>query len=124
MTRPKLKSARSIRSIDQDIGAAIRAARTARGMTQQDLASKIGVTFQQLQKYETASNRISTARLMDIAEALDMAVGEFLPSMAATSASAEVSAPDLAKLISLYLRLAPADQQRMLDYAARLDGSA
>lgn len=123
MTRTKLKSARSTGSIDQDIGASIKAARLERGITQQDLAAKIGVTFQQLQKYETASNRISAARLIDIAGALGVTVGEFLPSAQAPSGP-KISAPGLAKLISVFVRLPHADQQRVLDYAARLDGSA
>jgi transcriptional regulator with XRE-family HTH domain len=121
MTRPKKKSARSAGSIDQDIGAAIRSARQTRGVTQQELAARIGVTFQQLQKYESASNRVSAARLVDIAGALDVAITDFLPSIGARSGP-NVSAPELAKLIGLYLRLDHADQQRVLDYAARLDG--
>lgn len=123
MTRPKKKSARSAGSMDQDIGAAIRSARQTRGVSQQDLAARIGVTFQQLQKYESASNRVSASRLVDIAGALDVAITDFLPSIGARSGP-NVSAPELAKLIGLYLRLDHADQKRVLDYAARLDGGA
>lgn len=123
MKRPKLKSVRSTGSIDQDIGAAIKAARLERGITQQELAAKIGVTFQQLQKYETASNRISAARLIDIAGALGVTVGEFLPS-AQGAPGAKISASELAKLISVFVRLPHADQQRVLDYATRLDDTA
>lgn len=43
-------------------------------MRQKDLADKIGVTFQQLQKYETAGNRISASRLFQIAQAMEMPV--------------------------------------------------
>lgn len=46
-------------------------------MTQQDVASRIGVKFQQLQKYETGANRVSASRLWEIAQALDVPVFYF-----------------------------------------------
>jgi transcriptional regulator with XRE-family HTH domain len=46
-------------------------------MTQQQLAGKVGIKFQQIQKYETGMNRISASRLWDIAEALTVPVSFF-----------------------------------------------
>lgn len=46
-------------------------------MTQQQLAEKVGIKFQQIQKYETGMNRISASRLWDIAEALSVPVAYF-----------------------------------------------
>ncbi len=46
-------------------------------MTQQQLAEKVGIKFQQIQKYETGANRVSASRLWDISDALDVPVAFF-----------------------------------------------
>ncbi len=56
------------------VGKRIRAARILAGATQEELASRIGTTFQQLQKYEKAENRISASRLSDLAYALSVPI--------------------------------------------------
>ncbi len=60
---------------DRRIGRAIQVLRAKEGLSQKNLAEMLGVTFQQVQKYETAGNRISASRLYDIAQALDVPVG-------------------------------------------------
>jgi transcriptional regulator with XRE-family HTH domain len=55
---------------DIEIGAKIRAARQAKGMTQQALATGLELTFQQVQKYEKGTNRVGAARLKQIAQLL------------------------------------------------------
>ena len=67
-------------SIDILVGRRIRAARLLREMSQEDLASKVGVTFQQIQKYEKAENRISASRLFDLAHALKLPMEHFFTS--------------------------------------------
>ena len=62
---------------DIQVGKQIKLTRQYRGMSQEDLASKLGVTFQQIQKYETAQNRISASRLCDLAFVLGVPVGHF-----------------------------------------------
>jgi len=64
---------------DVAIGEKLLALRLARGLSQEELGQKIGVTFQQVQKYEIGANRISAARLVDIAEALGVSVTAFFP---------------------------------------------
>src|SRR5215475_9942389 len=49
-------------STDVEVGRLVRALRMSRGLTQTDLANRIGVTFQQVQKYEVGTNRISIGR--------------------------------------------------------------
>jgi transcriptional regulator with XRE-family HTH domain len=61
---------RSVDARDAEIGRLVRAQRKQLGLTQTDLAERIGVTFQQVQKYENGTNRISIGRLTRIAEAL------------------------------------------------------
>ncbi len=64
------KNPRRASDYDQSLGERVRAERLAATMSQEELAAKIGVTFQQLQKYEKGSNRISAAMLLQIAAAL------------------------------------------------------
>jgi transcriptional regulator with XRE-family HTH domain len=59
-------------ALDQQIGAQLRAGRALRDLSQEMLAAKVGVTFQQVQKYETAANRVSASRLIMIARVLDL----------------------------------------------------
>ncbi|MEO1561908.1 MAG: helix-turn-helix transcriptional regulator [Pseudomonadota bacterium] len=63
--------------VDLHVGRRLRERRTTIGMTQQDLAEKVGVKFQQIQKYESGLNRISASRLWDISTALDCTVASF-----------------------------------------------
>lgn len=63
--------------IDIHVGKLIRRRRWMIGMTQQQLADKVGVTFQQVQKYEIGMNRVSASRIFDIAMALDAPVSFF-----------------------------------------------
>jgi transcriptional regulator with XRE-family HTH domain len=62
-------------SIDVQVGAQIRARRLLRRMSQTELGEAIGVTFQQVQKYENGSNRVSASRLVEIARALGVSPG-------------------------------------------------
>jgi transcriptional regulator with XRE-family HTH domain len=64
-------------SEDVEIGRKIRALRLQRGLSQTSLAEGIGLTFQQVQKYEKGTNRVSAGRLQKIAEMLDMPVTFF-----------------------------------------------
>jgi transcriptional regulator with XRE-family HTH domain len=62
---------RSPSSIDRFVGSRVRLRRTALGVTQERLAQALGVTFQQVQKYEKGANRIGAGRLQEIARVLD-----------------------------------------------------
>jgi len=70
--------------IDVHVGARIRLRRTLLGISQTALAEAIGLTFQQVQKYEKGANRVSSSRLMDMANALDVSVSYFFEEMSAT----------------------------------------
>lgn len=63
--------------IDKVIGTKIHELRITLGLSRQQLAAKIGVTHQQLQKYEKGTNRVSAGRLMAIAKALGKSTGFF-----------------------------------------------
>lgn len=63
--------------IDQFVGRQIRYRRWQLDMSQADLAMKIGVTLQQVQKYETGTNRVSASRLWEAAHALNVPITYF-----------------------------------------------
>ncbi len=77
--------------VDLYVGRRLRSLRLAAGMGQAELAAVVGVTFQQIQKYETAANRISASKLYEIANALGTDIGAFFegysnPAMASADA--------------------------------------
>jgi transcriptional regulator with XRE-family HTH domain len=67
--------------VDVHVGKRVRHRRWMVGMTQQQLAEKVGIKFQQIQKYETGMNRISASRLFDIAQAVSVPVAYFFEGM-------------------------------------------
>jgi transcriptional regulator with XRE-family HTH domain len=74
--------------VDVHVGKRIRHRRWLVGVTQQQLAEKVGIKFQQIQKYETGANRVSASRLWDIAESLEVDVSFFFAGMESTDADA------------------------------------
>ena len=69
--------------VDCHVGAQVRLRRTLVGMSQEQLGARLGVTFQQVQKYEKGSNRISASRLWQIATILDVPVSFFFDGASA-----------------------------------------
>jgi len=67
--------------VDVHVGKRVRHRRWMVGMTQQQLAEKVGIKFQQIQKYETGTNRVSASRLWAIAEALNVEVSFFFEGL-------------------------------------------
>ena len=67
--------------LDAMLGARLRTLRVSRGISQAVLAEKIGVSFQQVQKYERGANRVGANRLARIAAVLDVSVTEFFESV-------------------------------------------
>ena len=70
-----------LKRIDWHVGQRLREARIFRGMSQQDLAVAIGLTFQQIQKYEKGSNRISASRLYQIGKVLKLKPAYFFEGL-------------------------------------------
>lgn len=78
---------RLVREADRHVGARIRARRLMLGLSQQQLAELIGVTYQQAHKYETGADRVAVGRLYRIARALAVEVGSFYEGLAAGQAA-------------------------------------
>jgi transcriptional regulator with XRE-family HTH domain len=77
MTDPTKSPSKSPSDADRRIGRRIRLRRLSRGLSQEALASMLGLTFQQVQKYERGTNRISAGRLDEIARVLRVPVAVF-----------------------------------------------
>ncbi|MGR4863223.1 helix-turn-helix domain-containing protein [Caulobacter sp. LARHSG274] len=67
--------------VDRHVGALIRAKRKAMGVSQSELADALGLTFQQVQKYERGTNRISSSKLYEIAQKLDTPLSSFFEGL-------------------------------------------
>ena len=67
--------------VDAHVGHRIRLRRTLIGMTQEGLGEAVGLTFQQIQKYENGDNRVSASRLYAISQALDVPIAYFFDEM-------------------------------------------
>ncbi|MEX0299630.1 MAG: helix-turn-helix domain-containing protein [Kordiimonas sp.] len=95
--------------IDIAVGDRIRQLRKARGITQTELANAIGLTFQQVQKYEKARNRISASKLAQIATIFNVDVAELF--RAPVPNDNEAAADDVNKLLS-YVNAMPMDVRK------------
>jgi transcriptional regulator with XRE-family HTH domain len=109
---------------DADIARRVRALRLQRGLSQTALGSALGVTFQQVQKYESGTNRISAGRLYRIAQALDAPIPFFYANDEDRRSQTEPRACDVEtdflqntgamRLIRAYSRITDRDTQRRL----------
>jgi len=82
MAKKAIKT-RSTTPVDHHVGAAVRTRRVELGMSQTDLANAVGITFQQIQKYENGANRVSASRLWQFAAVLSVPVDSFFAGLAA-----------------------------------------
>jgi transcriptional regulator with XRE-family HTH domain len=73
--------------VDRHVGLRIRLRRKELGVSQEKLADSIGLTFQQVQKYERAANRVSASKLWEVARALNTNIAYFYEGLASDGAS-------------------------------------
>lgn len=79
--------------IDIHVGSRVRLRRTLLGMSQEKLGEAIGLTFQQVQKYERGANRIGASRLFDLSRVLDVPVSFFFDDMPSDEEVGQASQP-------------------------------
>lgn len=79
--------------IDVHVGTRIRLRRTLLGMSQERLGEALGLTFQQVQKYERGVNRVGASRLFDLSRVLDVPISFFFDDMPDTLAAAYGTQP-------------------------------
>ncbi len=119
--------------VDVHVGKRVRHRRWLVGMTQQQLAEKVGIKFQQIQKYETGANRVSASRLWDISEALDVPVSFFFEGIEdnASASGSEAQVPtdllgdkEALDLIRSYYAIPENQRRRLFDLARVLSDVA
>jgi transcriptional regulator with XRE-family HTH domain len=101
--------------IDIHVGSRIRTRRIYLDMRQEELARRLGLTFQQVQKYESGANRVAASRLWEIAGILGMPVAYFFPKDGEANAAGG-PADDEIELVSLFYSIAdPGMRQQLFD---------
>jgi transcriptional regulator with XRE-family HTH domain len=112
--------------LDVALGGRIRLRRRELGLSQDQLARQIGITFQQIQKYEHGTNRVSFSRLAEIAEALKCSVSDIIGDLDQTKAApifsrhvAQLNAPGVAELLEAYATIKSTTNRRAILNLAR-----
>ena len=122
--------------IDLHVGKRLRRRRRLLGMTQNDLATQVGVRFQQIQKYECGANRITCSRLFELSRALHVSVQYFFDGLedimgpAAPANDADTMAGDILsqketlELVRAYYKLGERPRRRLLELAKAFQDDA
>jgi transcriptional regulator with XRE-family HTH domain len=124
-TEPK-----QVTAVEKQIGARIGAFRKMKGMSQGALGEAVGVTFQQIQKYEKGMNRASAGRLQQMAAVLEVPLSAFFDDVggedgpAPGEALTELREPGAAELLRIYTSISSGELRRSLLQIARELASA
>ncbi len=120
--------------VDVHVGKRIRHRRWTIGVTQQQLAERVGIKFQQIQKYETGMNRVSASRLWDIAHALGVPIAFFFEGMESAAQQDLAVGPampgdlladrEALDLLRSYYAIPEAQRRRLFDLARVLSDAA
>jgi len=132
--KPRTEAGAAANPVDLHVGARIRMRRKHIGLSQEKLAEQLGLTFQQVQKYERGANRVSASKLYEAAKALQVGVQYFFDGLAdpvdedAPAASdpvlAMMTAPYGVQLAADYSRLTNLDRSMLAGLARRfVDGA-
>lgn len=121
-------SGKTIKEDDVKIGRRIRGARIAAGMSQEILGAKLGLSFQQVQKYEKGTNRVGGSRMLQIAKALGVNVADFFGDPVGEPAMDRLTimaTKDGFKLVAAFNRIEnPEDRAMVVAMAERLSHPA
>jgi transcriptional regulator with XRE-family HTH domain len=120
--------------VDIHVGKRIRHRRWLTGMTQQQLAGKVGIKFQQIQKYETGMNRVSASRLWDISDALGVTASFFFEGLTAGESGSDqardgipsdiLANKEALELVRSYYAMPENQRKRLFDLARVLSDVA
>ncbi len=103
---------------DKRVGACVRAARVKAGLSQSKLAAELGITFQQLQKYEKGRNRIAVSTLLLIADAMSLPVQSFFDAVEHRAGDgedwADLLSKDNLRLIRAFTKISSAEVRRRI----------
>jgi transcriptional regulator with XRE-family HTH domain len=130
---------RSADEVDAHVGRRLRQRRIALGISQEQLGTELGLTFQQIQKYEKGQNRISAGRLYKIAQILSVSVEHFFEGLAGFGAAdsrrngmpgeveigAFLASPEGLALTAGFMKISdPATRRRIVDLVNTIAGDA
>lgn len=114
-------------SVDIHVGRRLKARRLFLGLSQTDLAERVDVSYQQIQKYELGRNRVSASRLWEIAEALNVPVAFFFEGLSAnviqkctSDIDAVMSNKDVVALVRAYVAMPEHQRVHVLNLAKAL----
>lgn len=93
---------RNVTEIDKIVGNKIKEIRKSKKISQTKLAEIIGITFQQVQKYENGTNRISISRLYDIAQALNIEIEQLISQNTINEANAQKEKITADKFVDIF----------------------
>ena len=119
--------------IDRHVGARIRLRRKLLGRSQEQLAEALGLTFQQVQKYERGSNRVSASKLFQMASYMEVDVGYFFEQLSGVGAGSKAQSeagkrtsdflltPEGVEVASRFPRLTPGMRRHLIGLLRELD---
>ena len=116
--------------VDMHVGQRVRQRRWMMGMTQQQLGDRVGIKFQQIQKYETGANRVSASRLWDIAGTLKVPVAFFFDGLEGQAEDTGETQGDVLsdreanELVRAYYTIPETQRRRLFDLARVLSDAA
>lgn len=104
--------------IDRHIGQRVKEVRLLKGFSQQELGNELGLTFQQIQKYENGKNRISSSKLFCISRVFDIPITFFFEGLdnEDSSESPLILTPQIIKLIKEYEDLSNEGKKGLLSF--------
>ncbi len=117
-------------SVDVHVGKRARQRRWMVGMTQQQLGDSVGIKFQQIQKYETGTNRISASRMWDIAASMEVPVSFFFEGLEGQAPDTGEARGDIltdkeaVDLVRAYYSIPETQRRRLFDLARVLSEAA
>lgn len=133
MGRPPSPQGAAVHPVDRHVGQVLRARRRALQLSQSAVAARLGISFQQLQKYERGANRISASTLHAVSLVLDLPVARFFDGLAEPDNADDgrgrdlvaemVAAPEGPALAEAFLRLPPGQIRHRLTALARAIGA-
>lgn len=106
MLQTGARMARQVLEVDVWVGRAVAELRQQQGLSQSALAAALGISFQQVQKYEAGTNRLSAGRLYHLAQILGCPVAAFFPaSVSEDNERPDVSTPEARRMMVSYSRI-------------------
>lgn len=100
--------------VDLHVGKMIRTTRIMRGLTQEELGNAVGVTFQQIQKYERGTNRVSASRMYALTRALEINVEDMFSGFGNQRTASPLCSPEIAEAAVLLVKMPQAQRDALL----------